>query len=120
MGDGRLVAGVVVPGRDEAHDDAGDGQQVEGGVQQLAPHAPAAAARPVHQHRYTRGQLSNRCHLQLMNQIVTLAHAVDEASDHEDWVEVPLLVQVTGTGASEGEGEAASPRPSVLQHTGDV
>ena len=51
---------------------------------------------------------------------LTLSHAVDEASNHEDWVEVPLLVQVPSTGASEGEGEAASSWPSVLKHTGDM
>ena len=45
--------------------------------------------------------------------IITLSHAVDEAGDHEDGVEVPLLVQVAHLLAPEGEGEADGV-PSVL------
>ena len=43
----------------------------------------------------------------------TLSHAVDEAGDHEDGVEVPLLVQVAHLLAPEGEGEAHGV-PAVL------
>ena len=42
-----------------------------------------------------------------------MTHAVDEACDHEDWVEVPLLVQVAYLLAPEGEGEAHGV-PAVL------
>ena len=42
-----------------------------------------------------------------------MPHAVDEPSDHEDWVQVPLLVQVTHLLAPEGEGEAHGV-PAVL------
>ena len=42
--------GVVVPGGEETDSDAGGGEQVEHGVQQLGPDTPAATTRPVHQH----------------------------------------------------------------------
>ena len=45
--------------------------------------------------------------------VITLPHAVDEACDHEDRVEVPLLVQVPHLLAPEGEGEAHGV-PAVL------
>lgn len=41
---------VIVPGGDEAHHDAGDGQQVEHGVKQLAPDSFATSTRAIHQH----------------------------------------------------------------------
>ena len=44
----------------------------------------------------------------------TLTHAVDEAGDHEDWVEVPLLLQVTFQLPAEGEGEPLGGVPPVL------
>ena len=43
----------------------------------------------------------------------TLSHAVDEAGDHKDRVEVPLLVQVAHLLSPEGEGEAHGV-PAVL------
>jgi hypothetical protein len=42
---------VGVENGDEADGDAGDGHQVEHGVEQLVPDPAAAAARPVEQHR---------------------------------------------------------------------
>ena len=48
--DGRLGPALVVPDCQEPHDDAGDGQQVEQAVDQLAVDPPAAGAGPVDQH----------------------------------------------------------------------
>ena len=62
VGDGRGVAVAVgaevvrVEHGDEADDDAGDGQDVEDGVQQLVPDAAAAAAGAVHQHGWKKGK----------------------------------------------------------------
>ena len=56
VGDGRGVAVgvgaevVAVEDGEESDGDAGDGQDVEDGVQQLVPDAAAAAASAVHQH----------------------------------------------------------------------
>ena len=49
---------VIVPGRHEADDDAGDGHQVEHGVDQLAPDPPAASAGSVDQHSWGGGKVS--------------------------------------------------------------
>ena len=63
VGDGLgLGQGVVVPGRHEADDDAGDGHEVEHGVDQLAPDPPAAPAGSVHQHGWKGEKVSQgRC-----------------------------------------------------------
>ena len=45
---------------------------------------------------------------------LTLTHAVDKAGDHEDGVEVPLLLQVSLQLPPEGEGEALGRVPPVL------
>ena len=66
---GGLAECVVVPDREEADCQTGDGQQVVGGVEQLGGEAAAAATGPVHKH--------------------PLAQVVDKAQ-HEDGVEVPL------------------------------
>ena len=56
VGDGRGVAVgvgaevVAVEDGEEADGDAGDGQDVEDGVEELVPQAAAAAAGAVHQH----------------------------------------------------------------------
>ena len=104
VGDGLgLGQGVVVPGRHEADDDAGDGQEVEHGVDQLAPDPPAAPAGSVHQHGWgEEGEVSEGSNNP--SSALTLTHAVDEACYHQDGVEVPLLLQILLQRPSEGEG----------------
>ena len=46
---------------------------------------------------------------------VTLAHAVYEASDHEDRVKVPQLLRVCVDSFAPGKGNALS-IPAILQH----
>lgn len=67
---GRDAVLVVVPGGDEAHDDTGDSQEVEHGVEELGPDATTTPASAVHQHGF--------------------AHEVNEAGYHENRVHVPL------------------------------
>ena len=45
-----LIKLVRIPDGDEAYDDGRDGQQVEGGVQELGPDATAATATAIDQH----------------------------------------------------------------------
>ena len=97
-----LGEGVVVPGGHEADDDAGDGEEVEHGVDQLAPDPPAAPAGSVHQHGCGEGEGGQSAFI-LSSSALTLTHAVDEAGDHEDGVEVPLLLQVILQHTAEGE-----------------
>ena len=104
-----LGPGVVVPGSHEAEDDAGDGHQVEHGVDQLAPDPPAAPAGSVDQHGWKDQSEFGSC-----LPCLTLPHAVDEAGDHEDGVEVPLLLQVSLLRPAEGEGETLGGVPPVL------
>ena len=54
----RLGQGVVVPGSHEPDDNAWDGQEVEHGVDQLAPDPPAAPAGSVDQHSWGGGEVS--------------------------------------------------------------
>ena len=56
--DGRLGPALVVPDCQEPHDDAGDGHEVEHGVDQLAPDPPAAPAGSVDQHSWGGGEIS--------------------------------------------------------------
>lgn len=76
VADGRLRQVVVVQDRDEAHHDAGHGQGVEDGVEELDVDAAAAAADAVEQH----GEPAEG----------------DEAGHHEDGVQVELLGGVLG------------------------
>ena len=54
---GRHAVLVVVPGGDEPHDDTGDSQEVEHGVEELGPDATTTPARAVHQHGWNNGTL---------------------------------------------------------------
>ena len=54
---GRHAVLVVVPGGDEPHDDTGDSQEVEHGVEELGPDATTTPASAVHQHGWNNGTL---------------------------------------------------------------
>ena len=95
--------GMVVPGCQEAHHYGWDGCQVEDGVEQLGPEPPAAPAHSVDQHGWGRGSVSESTGAGTPYH--TLAHQVDEASQHQHRVEVPLSLQVTRGGTSPGEGQ---------------